>query len=243
MAIEESINIVQTASDPDRSNASPHCVQLETRTAKLSGTLSKPGSCEGVVVVARATESIESDHSNAVLRDGLHRSKLGCLVMNLIASQELRRKAYLQSDADVLADRICSVVRLLRKHSMTMNCSLGLYGAKIAGAAVMAACANCGEMISAAVVCDPASFPKSIYLEPHLPPICLIASAPGGDSHMLRKISARDFESADVSVLSKEKKGDRFELGAAVECEIAVEWFKDHLSHGTRGLSNKMMSC
>lgn len=112
-----------------------------THGASLSGNLSLPQGCMGLVVFAHGSGSSRLSERNIAVAKALQRDGFGTLLFDLLTEQEAqdRRNVF---DIQLLAQRLITARDWLRNQETTRNLALGYFGASTGAAAALVAAAN-----------------------------------------------------------------------------------------------------
>jgi putative phosphoribosyl transferase len=194
----------------------------------LAGDLVVPDAAHGVVLFAHGSGSSRHSPRNREVAEGLQRSGLGTLLMDLLTPDEERidlRTRELRFDIPLLAQRLTAAVDWLDADPSTVGLPVGTFGASTGAAAALIAAAERPERVRAVVSRGGRSDLAGDALTRVNVPVLLIA---GGEDETVIGI---DQESA--ATLPRAERvlvpgaGHLFEEPGALQevTRLAVEWF------------------
>jgi putative phosphoribosyl transferase len=203
-------------------------VEVRAAGARLAGDLVVPDAAHGVVLFAHGSGSSRHSPRNREVAEGLQRSGLGTLLMDLLTPDEERidlRTRELRFDIPLLAQRLTAAVDWLDADPSTVGLPVGTFGASTGAAAALIAAAERPERVRAVVSRGGRSDLAGDALTRVNVPVLLIA---GGEDETVIGI---DQESA--ATLPRAERvlvpgaGHLFEEPGALQevTRLAVEWF------------------
>ena len=125
-------------------------IEIDAGGVAIAGTLSAPGSTDGVVLFAHGSGSSRHSPRNRFVAKKLNDAGLATLLFDLLASSEEadRRNVF---DIELLAERLKIATKWTRADDRTAQLPVGYFGASTGAAAALVAAADLGDEIAAVV--------------------------------------------------------------------------------------------
>ncbi|WP_412740744.1 dienelactone hydrolase family protein [Krasilnikovia sp. MM14-A1259] len=205
-------------------------VTVDAGGIALPGRLTVPAQARGIVVFAHGSGSGRDSPRNRHVAEVLHEAALGTLLFDLLTDDEAadRRNVF---DIGLLAGRLQSAVRWLRRRPAAGTAAVGLFGASTGGAAALAAAAALGTDIAAVVSRGGRPDLAKAHLAEVAAPTLLIV---GGDDQVVLELNrdARRRLHCPNRLAVVPGAGHLFEEPGALDvvAAAAAEWFTDHLA-------------
>jgi putative phosphoribosyl transferase len=141
------LNVAQRA--PERTMLERE-VTIDANGRTLCGTLALPAHATAVIVFAHGSGSGRKSPRNQYVAQVLQTAGLGTLLLDLLEEQEAGDRAKV-FDIELLAERLETAARWLRKEPETAGLRLGYFGASTGAGAALVAAARAPDSIGAVV--------------------------------------------------------------------------------------------
>jgi len=212
-------------------------VRIEVRDQWLHGDLSAPTEPRGVVLFAHGSGSSRHSPRNQFVARSLESRRFVTLLADLLTPAEeatdVRTGKY-RFDLGLLADRLVSIIELLRSRPQTARLPLGLFGASTGGgAALMAAAARPVEVAAVVSRGGRPDLAESALGLVQAPTLLIV----GGDDTpviALNRLAMRQMR-GEVALEIVPRATHLFEEPGALEqvAALAGDWFERHLVRST----------
>lgn len=129
-------------------------VSIPVGHVMLQGELDVPDNASGVILFAHGSGSSRHSPRNQFVARTIRAAGMGTLLFDLLTCEEEAEDAlsgHLRFDIALLAARLATVTRWVRKHRTTAHLAAGYFGASTGGAAALVAAAELAPTIRAVV--------------------------------------------------------------------------------------------
>lgn len=198
----------------------------------LEGILAVPAGAEAVVLFAHGSGSSRLSPRNSYVAAALQEAQLGTLLFDLLRPEEAADRANV-FDIELLAERLLSTTRWVRKRTELKRLGIGYFGASTGAAAALRAAAAEGNEIFAIVSRGGRADLTGPSLTKVRAPTMLIVG--GADQEVLAlNRAALSAMTCKRNLFVVPNAGHLFEEPGALEVVIGVatKWFTDHLDPG-----------
>lgn len=211
------------------SSESPQVVHIPADSVVLEGVLDVPQGAQAVVIFAHGSGSSRHSKRNKYVAEVLREVSLATLLFDLLTKEE---DLIFENRFDILllAKRLSSVTRWVKKQPQIRNLRIGYFGASTGAAAALAAAAEPNSEIGAIVSRGgrPDLAEKSLkYVK--APTLFIV----GGDDYIVIQLNQQAYNFLNVKKEMRIIPGAShlFEEPGALEqvARLAAEWFNSHL--------------
>src|SRR4051812_19244612 len=127
-------------------------IPIEDGRSELSGRLTIPSPCRGIMIFAQGSESAPLNPRNLRVAEWLQKSGIGTLLFDLLTRIEGVTRAKVFA-IELLASRLIQATNWLEKQPGINRLPIGYFGASTGAAAALWAASELGEKIVAVVSC------------------------------------------------------------------------------------------
>jgi len=211
------------------SSDSSQLVHIPADSVVLEGALDVPQGAQAMVIFAHGSGSSRHSKRNKYVAEVLREGSLATLLFDLLTKEEdlIYENRF---DILLLAKRLSSVTRWVKKQPQTRNLRVGYFGASTGAAAALAAAAEPNSEIGAIVSRGgrPDLAEKSLkYVK--APTFFIV----GGDDYIVIQLNQQAYNFLNVKKEMRIIPGAShlFEEPGALEqvARLAAEWFNSHL--------------
>jgi putative phosphoribosyl transferase len=211
------------------SSESSQVVHIPADSVVLEGVLDVPQGAHAVVIFAHGSGSSRHSKRNKYVAEVLREVNLATLLFDLLTKEEdlIYENRF---DILLLAKRLSSVTRWVKKQPQTRNLRIGYFGASTGAAAALVAAAEPNSEIGAIVSRGgrPDLAEKSLkYVK--APTLFIV----GGDDYIVIQLNQQAYNFLNVKKEMRIIPGAShlFEEPGALEqvARLAAEWFNSHL--------------
>lgn len=125
-------------------------VNIPVDHLELTGDLTIPLECQGMVVFAHGSGSSRHSPRNKLVANVLNQSNLATLLVDLLSTDE-DQNIQRRFDIGLLSSRLVSITQWLETDNLAVDLPIGYFGASTGAAAALQAAAAKGERIKAVV--------------------------------------------------------------------------------------------
>lgn len=215
-------------------------VLIDTRTARLEGSLVIPDGAAGIVVFVHGSGSSRHSPRNQAVARELQQGALGTLLFDLLTAEEEavdRVTRQLRFDIDLLARRTIGAIDWLTGQPRAHGLGLGVFGASTGAAAALIAAAERPVQVRAVVSrggrpdMAAAALPRV-----QTPTLLIVGELDAPVIEMNRAAMRRMDTNLPVELRIVPGATHLFEEPGALELvsELARDWFRRHLSAPSR---------
>jgi putative phosphoribosyl transferase len=211
------------------SSESSQIVYIPVESVVLEGVLDVPQGVHAVVIFAHGSGSSRHSKRNRYVAQMLREVSLGTLLFDLLTKEEdlIYENRF---DIPLLAKRLSSVTRWVRKQPETRNLRIGYFGASTGAAAALVAAAEPNSGVDAIVSRGGRPDLAEKYLHLVAAPTLFIV---GGDDYVVIQLNQQAYNFLKVKKELQIIPGAShlFEEPGALEqvALLAAEWFNSHL--------------
>lgn len=206
-------------------------VNLELSDVVLDGDLSVPDGATGLVVFAHGSGSSRVSPRNRAVAERLRAGGLATLLFDLLTEDEASDRT-LVFDIGLLGRRLAAVVDLTADDDAVATLPVGLFGASTGAAAALAAAAAPAGRIGTVVSRGGRPDLAPRLSDVHVPVLLIVGSADADVLDLNRSAAGQLGGDHELAVVAG--AGHLFDGPGQLEevAELAVSWFRRHLSHG-----------
>jgi putative phosphoribosyl transferase len=211
------------------SSESSQIVYIPVESVVLEGVLDVPQGVHAVVIFAHGSGSSRHSKRNRYVAQVFREVSLGTLLFDLLTKEEdlIYENRF---DIPLLAKRLSSVTRWVRKQPETRNLRIGYFGASTGAAAALVAAAEPNSGVDAIVSRGGRPDLAEKYLHLVAAPTLFIV---GGDDYVIIQLNQQAYNFLKVKKELQIIPGAShlFEEPGALEqvALLAAEWFNSHL--------------
>jgi putative phosphoribosyl transferase len=211
------------------SSESSQIVYIPVESVVLEGVLDVPQGVRAVVIFAHGSGSSRHSKRNRYVAQVLREVSLATLLFDLLTKEEdlIYENRF---DIPLLANRLSSVTRWVRKQPETRNLKIGYFGASTGAAAALVAAAEPNSGVDAIVSRGGRPDLAEKYLHFVAAPTLFIV---GGDDYIVIQLNQQAYNFLKVKKELRIIPGAShlFEEPGALEqvAQFAAEWFNSHL--------------
>jgi len=210
-------------------NNSSQIVHIPAESVVLEGALDVPQDAHAVVIFAHGSGSSRYSKRNRYVAQVLREDSLATLLFDLLTKEEdlIYENRF---DIPLLAKRLSSVTRWVKKQPQTRNLKIGYFGASTGAAAALVAAAEPNSEIGAIVSRGGRPDLAEKYLHLVTAPTLFIV---GGDDYIVIQLNQQAYNFLNVKKELQIIPGAShlFEEPGALEqvARLATDWFNSHL--------------
>ena len=211
------------------SSESSQIVHIPVESVVLEGVLDVPQDAHAVVIFAHGSGSSRHSKRNKYVAQVLREDSLATLLFDLLTKEEdlIYENRF---DIPLLAKRLSSVTRWVKKQPQTRNLRIGYFGASTGAAAALVAAAEPNSEVDAIVSRGGRPDLAEKYLHLVTAPTLFIV---GGDDYIVIQLNqqAYNFLKVKKELQIIPRASHLFEEPGALEqvAHLAAEWFNEHL--------------
>jgi putative phosphoribosyl transferase len=211
------------------SSESSQIVHIPAESVVLEGVLDVPQDAHAVVIFAHGSGSSRHSKRNRYVAQVLREDSLATLLFDLLTKEEdlIYENRF---DIPLLAKRLASVTRWIKKQPQTRNLRIGYFGASTGAAAALVAVAEPNSEVDAIVSRGGRPDLAEKYLHLVTAPTLFIV---GGDDYIVIQLNqqAYNFLRIEKELRIIPGASHLFEEPGALEqvAHLAAEWFDKHL--------------
>ena len=211
------------------SSESSQIVHIPAESVVLEGALDVPQDAHAVVIFAHGSGSSRHSKRNRYVAQVLREVSLATLLFDLLTKEEdlIYENRF---DIPLLANRLSSVTRWVKKQPQARNLRIGYFGASTGAAAALVAAAEPDSEVDAIVSRGGRPDLAEKYLHLVAAPTLFIV---GGDDYIVTQLNQQAYNFLKVKKELQIIPGAShlFEEPGALEqvAHLAAEWFNKHL--------------
>jgi putative phosphoribosyl transferase len=211
------------------SSESSKIVHIPVESVVLEGVLDVPQDAHAVIIFAHGSGSSRHSKRNRYVAQVLREDSLATLLFDLLTKEEdlIYENRF---DIPLLAKRLSSVTRWVKKQPQTRNLKIGYFGASTGAAAALVAAAEPNSEVDAIVSRGGRPDLAEKYLHLVTAPTLFIV---GGDDDIVIQLNQQAYNFLKVKKELQIIPGAShlFEEPGTLEqvAHLAAEWFNEHL--------------
>lgn len=210
-------------------------IEVAAGAVTLLALFHLPTKPRGLVVLTHGIEgSVDGSHATALaIANGLHRSSLATLVVDLFSTGEQQLDQgtdYFRLNTSIMEQRIMGIAEWAQDNAETSNLSIGYFGAGATGTTVLIAAAERPDVVKAVVAVAARLDLAQGYLRRIMSPTMLLAAQ--------RDTNAVQQNQQAMESLTQEKRFEQItgvstpfssQASIAQVAQLTGEWFVQHL--------------
>jgi putative phosphoribosyl transferase len=204
-------------------------VTLAVGSVRLPGDLVVPAHARAIVLFAHGSGSSGRSPRNVAVAERLHEAGLATLLFDLLTEEESMDRA-LVFDIDLLASRLASAARSVRRDADVSGLPLALFGASTGAAAALVAAAEMpGDVVSVVSRGGRPDLAAAALERVRAPTLLVVGGADPQVLELNREARRRMRSETRIEIVPG--AGHLFEEAGALErvAELAAAWIVEHL--------------